>query len=171
MNKNWQGIMKVLEIKHLSKTGEVLWEDKNLLNILHTQGEEYILDVIFGGGTIPDTYYLGLDNRDTIAASDTPNDLTTEPLGDGYVRQPVLSVGEFTFSLTSGGFVQAQTPIVTFVAASGSWGPVNNLWLTTEADNSGLLISTVLLSSEVTLLDGEKVTMRLGLGMRDCTTP
>ena len=169
MNKNWQGIMKVLEIQHLSKTGKVLWEDKNLLNLLHTEGEGYILDVVFGGGIIPDTYYLGLDNRDTIAASDTPDDLITEPIGNGYTRQPVLSSGEFTFALTTGGFIQAQTPIVTFIASGGSWGPVNNLWLTTEADNTGLLISTVSLTSEVTLLDGERVTMRLGLGMRDCT--
>lgn len=161
--------MKVLEIQHLSKTGEIIWEDKKLLNLLHTEGEEFILEAIFAGGIIPDTYYLGLDNRTAISESDTMSDILTEPIGNGYLRQPVLSVGEFTFGLTSGGFTQAQSPIVTFIASGGSWGPVNNLWLTTEADETGQLISTVVLSSETTLLDGERVTMRIGLGMRDCT--
>ena len=168
MENKWHGLTKVLDIKHYSKDGEIIWEDKNILNLLHTSGEEFILQTLFGGNAVPVAYYLGMDNRTTIAASDTMSNLTTEPIGNGYLRQPVLSSGEFTFDVTSGGFTQAQSPIVEFNAAGGTWGPVGNLFMTDQSDNSGFLISSIKLSSTVTLNDGERVTVRMGLGMRDC---
>lgn len=168
MKDKWHGLMKVLEIKHYSKHNELLWEDKNILNLLHTDGEEFILQVLFGGEAIPTAYYLGMDNRASLSESDTMGSLGTEPIGNGYLRQPVLSTGEFTFTVTSLGFTQAQSPIVEFNASGGTWGPVANLFLTDQSDSSGYLISSIKLSSTVTLDDGERVTVRMGLGMRDC---
>jgi hypothetical protein len=168
MKSKWHGIMKMLEIKHYSKDGDVIWEDHNILNLLHTDGEEFILQALFNGEPIPVAYYLGLDNRSDLSVEDTMDSLTTEPAGSGYLRQPVLSSGEFTFAVTNAGYTQAQTPIVEFNASGGSWGPVANIFLSTEADSSGFLISSLTLSSPVTLNDGERVTVRMGLGMRDC---
>ncbi|MHA2043230.1 MAG: hypothetical protein ACW99G_00465 [Candidatus Thorarchaeota archaeon] len=158
----------MLEIKHYSKDGEILWQDENILNLLHTEGEVYILTTLFDGEAIPVAYYLGLDNRSSLSVDDTMASLATEPNGNGYLRQPVLSSGEFTFSVTNGGFTQAQTPIVEFNASGGSWGPVSNIFLATQADSTGFLISSLTLSSPVTLSDGERVTVRMGIGMRDC---
>jgi len=168
---NWHGIMKVFEIQHLSKENEVLWEEKQLFNILHTEGEQFILTALFVDNTvIPTAYYLGLDNRPTLGVSDTMSSvITTEPVGNGYVRQPVLAQGEFVLGTATNGFSQVQTPILTFQASGGSWGPIINLFMTDQSDSSGSLISSIRLSTEISLNDGEKVTVRMGFGMRDCT--
>lgn len=168
MDNKWRGITKLYEIKHYSKDGDLLWEDRNILNLLHTEGEEFILRVLYGGLEVPVAYYLGMDNRSTLSSSDTMASLGTEPIGNGYLRQAVLSSGEFTFAITTGGYTQAQSPIVEFNASGGTWGPVNNLFMTDQADSSGYLISSIKLSSTVTLADGERVTVRMGVGMRDC---
>lgn len=174
MTKDWHGLIKILDIQHLSKDGEVIWQAKNLYNILHTEGEEFILKSMFIGGNdpntfIPDSYYFGLDNRPTPDAGDTMDDLVSEPTINNYIRQPIASINAFTVS-TVGGINQAQSPIVTFSASGGSWGPVTSLFLTDQADNSGFLIATVPLTNTTTLSDGEVFNVRMGLSLTDCIT-
>ena len=58
----WHGLLKIIEIKHLDKNGNIIWSDKNLKNILHNQGEGYILDATFvNQSIIPSSYYFGLE--------------------------------------------------------------------------------------------------------------
>ena len=60
-DNNWNGIMKVLEIKHW-RNNKIIWERKNIRNILHEEGEGFILSAAFSGGkestVIPDNYYF-----------------------------------------------------------------------------------------------------------------
>ena len=170
MNNDWQGIMKVLWIKH-SRNGKVLYEQSNIRNLLHTDGESFILRAVFTGGqvssVIPSNYYLGLDNRTEIVAANNLDSLVAEPTSDGYVRQPVSSAGDFVVTLEGLNY-RATSPIVAFRAEGGSWGPVQNIFLTDSATSSGTLISSAQLDSAVTVVDGDQITIRIGLALKDC---
>jgi len=162
--------MKVLWIKQ-ERDGEVIYEQNNIRNLLHTDGESFILRAVFTGGqvssVIPTNYYLGLDNRSEIVAANTLSSLVAEPTGDGYVRQAVASAGDFVVTLEGVNY-RATSPIVAFRAEGGSWGPVQNIFLTDSATTSGTLISSAQLDTAVTVADGDQVTMRIGLVLKDC---
>lgn len=170
METKWNGIMKVLEVQHLDTDGKLLWEEKNLRNLLHGEGEAFILEILFVGGSIPTNYHLGLDNRTEITRDDTlVVTQATEPTfsGFGYDRNIVPSSNSFTLA-ESGGVFQATSPIIAFSASGGDWGPVSNLFLTDRADNNGALISSVKLSNTVTVVDGQTINVRIAMTLRDC---
>jgi hypothetical protein len=163
--------MKILEIQHRDKEGNVLWHARNLLNLLHADGEEFLLRAAFTGGKvstiIPDNYYLGLDNRPAIALIDTMDEIFGEPSGSGYTRQQVASSGDFAINFEDDHYL-ATSPIVAFRATGTGWGPVLNLFITTASDDTGYLISSVVLPSPVTLSADDQVTMRIGMQVKDC---
>lgn len=172
-NDNWFGIMKILHIQKWDVDGTLLWEDRNIRNLLHLEGEEFILRAAFSGGknsvVIPENYYLGLDNRLNPLAANTMDDLIGEPTGGGYTRQSISSLNDFSVNLDSEHYI-ATSPIVAFNATSSAWGPVSNLFLTDKDDNTGSLISTAVLETAVSLEIGQQVTMRIGLLLKDCPT-
>ena len=138
-----------------------------MASILHDEGEQFLLSVLFSGLAMPTNIYLGLDNRTTLAATDTLASLVGEPTVNGYARQPVGS-SSFTVVPTSGAY-QANSPIVTFSASGGSWGPVNNLFMSTSLDNTGKIIASVTLNqANLTLISGQIMRIRMGLSLRDC---
>lgn len=167
MRKDWHGLVKILEVQHV-RNGEVIWEDKNLLNTLHFGGELFVLTCCFDNdGTFPPAnYYFGLDNRATISVDDLITDLSDEPVGNGYLRASVSSQGQFVVDILSGVY-RATSQIVTFSASGSGWGPVKNLFLATTSDNSGILIATSPLSSPVTLTSGDAINMRMALALQD----
>lgn len=162
--------MKILDIQHRDVDGSVLWQDANIPNLLHQDGEEFLLRAVFTGGQvssiIPTNYYLGLDNRIVVSATDTFSTITSEPAGFGYRRPAISSAGAFAVDLLNQHFI-ATSPVVVFSATTGSWGPVANLFLATSPDNSGVLISTAVLAASLTLTQGQSVTMRIGLTLVD----
>lgn len=162
--------MKVAEIQHV-RNGRVIWEDRNLYNTLHSGGEQFLLQCLFatGDASVPDSYYLGLDARTSIDVVDTMADLEDEPSENGYIRQALGSDGGWTISQVSDVY-RAIGNIITFSADGGSWGPVTNLFLTNRIDDDGILIASVLLSSELTLNDGDSINMRMSLSLRDYPT-
>lgn len=171
MRKDWHGIMKVLEVKHW-RNGKVIWETNNLYNMLHDLGEQFFLQALFAndGTVLPSAYYLGLDARSSIDATDTIDDLVDEPTINGYLRQQ-LSVenGWSIEQVTSGGFTayRAIGNIITFSAVGGDWGPVENLFLTNASDDSGVLIASTSLGESSTVLSGDSISMRMTLSLRD----
>ena len=169
MRNDWHGLIKVLDINHV-RNGQIIWEAKNLHNILHQNGEEYFLTVLFNndGSLPPANYHLGLDERSILLVDDTMSNLIDEPTVNGYARQPVSSVSGWTIELANGVF-RALGPIITFGATGGSWGPVSNLFLTNRTDNDGFLIASVALSNTITMSDGDAINMRMGLSLRDFT--
>jgi len=167
-------LVRIQEIQHLSKTGEVLWSNKDLKNILHLEGEEFILKALFNGGNdpntfIPDEYYFGLDNRFSLDAEHNMDSLVNEPTTAGYTRQSLSSTNGFTVIEVTEDVLRAQSIILTFEAIGSSWGPVSNLFMTDQPDDSGFLICSVATGSTFTVDDGESVTMRMTFGLRDCT--
>ena len=165
--KNWHGIMKILEVEHV-REGEVIWSERNINNLLHTQGEFFVLSCAFDndGAIVPANYYFGLDARPTVAIDDIMADLVDEPSTGGYSRQLVSSNGGFTISQT-GGIYRAVGAVITFTSAGAGYGPVNNLFLTNQSNNAGYLISTAVLSSPITLTSGASMNLRMAMQLSD----
>lgn len=168
---NWPGIMKIKEISKISVDGDVLWKFENIKNILHLEGEEYLLQAAFVGGRnstiIPDFYYIGLDNRTSISAENAMDDLIEEPIGGGYERIEISSTGDFNLNFEFNHYV-VTSPIVAFRADTGSWGPCRNVFLTAEVNGDFKLISSVVLPSPIIMNFGESITMRIGMQIREC---
>lgn len=164
---NWHGLVKILEIQHI-RNNEVIWESKNIYNMLHNEGEKYVLDCCFNNpGTFPPAnYYFGLDNRNPITAADLIEDIVDEPVGSGYLRATVGSSGQFTVDVF-GGVYRATGQIVTFSATGAGWGPVSSLFLTTKNDDTGILIASAPLSNTITMVGGDAINLRMALALRD----
>lgn len=162
--------MEVLEIRHHNKNGDILYEEKNINNIIHKTGEEFMLKALFGGLSLPSQYYLGLDARSTLSVSDVLSNCSAlEPTGSGYYRQSINN-DNFTFITNTFGDYQANSPVVLFKAIGGTWGPVKNIFLSTVSSaSSGYLISSVSLGSTIIVSDGETVSMRIGLALKNTT--
>ncbi len=152
-------------MEHVSKDGEVLWRGENLKNVLHTEGEQYLLEGAFMGGSV-DTFYFGLDSRLVLSASDTMSLISAEPTTNGYARQTVDENG-WVAIINIGGFNEIGSDIFTYSASGGDWGPVKNVFLTTEIGAGGLLISSVPLGSDISVTDGSSFSIRMNLSLRD----
>lgn len=160
-------LMRLLEISHFSKQGELLFNKKNIDNILHLQGEEFILRVLFSGLSLPFEYYLGLDSRTTLLTTNNLSSLSGfEPNGNGYTRQNVES-SAFSILTDETGNYQANSPVVLFRATTNYWGPVRNMFIATQGGYSGYLISSVSLGTDLTVQAGEIISIRIGLGLRN----
>jgi hypothetical protein len=158
-------ILKILEINHFDVKGKLLYQNKNLDNILHKQGEEFILRCLFGGVQIPNEYYLGLDSRTQLSRNDNISQLSNlEPSLNGYTRQTVEN-SNFSFVTNAAGDFQANSPTVLFRATSGSWGPVRNIFLASSPGYSGSLISTVPLGNNIIVSNNEVISLRIGLAI------
>jgi hypothetical protein len=154
------------------RDGKVLFENKNIKNLLHLEGEEFIMNALFAAGSsttiIPDLYYIGLDNRETVSVEDTLENLFVEPTSGGYERQPIASSGDFQISLENGHWY-ATTPLLAFTATvgGGGWGPIQNLFLTTAAADEGFLISSAKIGNVITISPGDMTTFQLSLSLWD----
>jgi len=176
MKKDWHGILKINEFK-VHRGDEILYLEENIYNLLHLGGESKILSALFIGGNsgnayIPSNYYIGLDNRISIQFTDTIDSLVGEPNGNGYARIGVPSNGSSTgFQINIIGETVAagtKTP-GTFVATTGSWGPVRNLFLTDRATNtSATLYSSVPLAQPVSVPAGTNITVKYTISLRNC---
>lgn len=162
-------LMKIAELTHLSKSGKVLMRKENIFNIVHISGEEFVLKVLFAGESIPPNYYMGLDSRNSPAASETMADIEgVEPSSAGYERQAVYAE-DFDVALNSSGAWQANGPVVSFTAVGGSWGPIKNIFLCTDLDyEQSKLISTAAIGQNLIVQDGETITMRMAMSLSGC---
>lgn len=174
MNKNWNGILKIFEIQHISSTGEIISSQKNLYNTLHSYGEEFILSKMCNKVTLYGYFWMGLDNRSNITIPQTISDLVGEPFGSGYSKKSINAAPKqneigFTVEASKGQWI-ARGPLITWTAAIANWSSVSNLFLTAPKAGmpNGELMSTVVMAKSVALRQGESLTLRAGVGLRDC---
>lgn len=163
--------MKLLEIKHLDVDGKVLWEDENIPNTFHYEGEEFLLKVAFNTASlveVPANYYVGLDNRTSIVVGNTLAGLTTEPNSGGYSRQSVNSINGFVVQDSGDGNKQAISTVLTFTATGSGYGPIKNVFLTNVSGSSGYLLSSAALSASRSLTAGQVLTVRVAVTLRNC---
>ncbi len=178
--QNWPGMLVIEEIKHI-RDDKVIYEEYEIPNTLHLEGEQLFLGALFQGGPltnpfIPETYYFGLDNRSLVDRADTLATIgALEPQGiNGYARQPVNSISGFTVDFDNDRAVyKASSTIITFRGQGGTpgaivWGPVQNLFMTDRAltVSGGTLIASAVLSNPVNVQSGDSVSMRMSLAIR-----
>lgn len=163
--------MTILEIKHYDKNKNVIWEAYNIPNVVHDEGEKYCLQALFSTDvvSVPINYYLGLDNRPTPGTADTFLNIEGEPGVFGYERQEINSSLGFSVALNEFNVFQATSSILTFDAEGGRWGPIKNVFLTTSFDNTGVLIATSSLDGTHFVDDGEALSLKFCLTLRDIT--
>ena len=173
-------------VQHRDRLGQLLWEAKNLPNVVHDTGEVIILSALFAtgmtnyGATVA-TVYLGVDNRTTPAAADT---LATIYNSNSPNYEPPLATNGYARLgfITSGTGAAGQKWIVggspawnalslaadgVWTCATGNWATaVKNLFLCThtsavaDADDAHLFCS-VALSATRTLLVGDTLSVTL----------
>lgn len=184
-NKEWRGLLEIQEIIHKDKNGKVLWQDKNLTNILHNTGEYFLLSTAFAGLALPETFYFGLDSRNTLTVTGgsqgesliypyiEENVITAvspngEPsIGNGYYRVGVAN-NVFAVVLEDNHY-RANGPIITFLGSGSGWGPVKNLFMSyVNGSSQDVILATVPLSQTISINDGEILNARIGLKLRTC---
>ena len=152
------------------RDGNIRWEEKDLHNIYHDEGEEWTLKVAFSEAeTVPTSFYIGLDDRASLAEADTLPP-TNEPTGNGYARQSVNSDATDWTITQDGGDWQAKSKTVTFTASGGpipAAGSVKHMFLSTTLNDSGKLISSVALSTTRTIADGDTLDTDITIKMSE----
>lgn len=146
-------------IRCLDSDGGLKWEELLVRNLLHDEGEEAILGAAYTEGyTVPAAYYIGLDDRASIAEGDSLTDLVGEPAVGGYARQAVNSdATDWTLEQDAGDW-QVVSKTVTFTPSGASYPAVLNMFLCDVATGtSGKLHASVALSQERTVLDGDSL--------------
>lgn len=158
--------MTVLDFQVI-RDGNIVYDERDIPNTLHFLGEEFCLKCLFTGGEVPPNYYVGLDNRSEILATQTIEDLENEPVGNGYLRQAVSSLTGFSIEVNNG-IHRAVSGIVTFSASGSGWGPVSNVFISNVANSSGYLVCSAKLSSIISLIAGDAVNLRTGMSLKYC---
>lgn len=159
----WVGIW---HWKHKKASGQIVWEGFSYnAAALVDGGEKAILDLFFRGQNVPAGFELGLFN-DTVAETDIPTDLLSEPSTNGYARQALArDTTDFPTFALDGGDWKVTSKTVTFNATGGSWGPVNVMCLITT-DGTPRLIAYADLSSSRTLLDTESLDASIAIKLQ-----
>lgn len=149
----------IWNIRGIGSNGEVQWEELNVHNILHDEGENGILSAFFDEVyTIPVSYYIALDDRASLAEGDILTTMAaTEPSGNGYARKPVNTDNTDWNLEQDGGDWQVVSKTATFTASGGPIpvaGVVSNMSLGDQSSGTtGILIASVALSQDRTILE------------------
>jgi len=166
-------------IRHI-RNGKIIWEQRNVNNILHDQGEIALLSAYFATamtdyGAPPANLYLGLDARyggAGLAEADTLASLSGEPSGSGYARQPLstggtgLSGQDFYINQPAA-YYRADGATVTFTTAGG-WSAVTDMFLCTVISGAvGTLISSLALDATRTLVGTDSLTASILTGLSE----
>lgn len=155
-------------VTHRDRNGRVLWEGLAMPNLLHDEGEQYILQTSFSEEqTVPVNFFIGLDARVALAEADNLAALSGEPSTNGYAREAVPSTNVGFVVTQDAGDYQAKSQTVTFNATGGAWGPVDNMFLATSSDATGKLIASVALSAQRTLQDGDSLDVDITIKLAE----
>mgnify|MGYP000927937585 CR=1 FL=1 len=160
-------VLHIKEINHFNKAGELLWKDEDLDNVLHDEGELYILSAAFatgysGYGVAPDNLYLGLDTSTrTLGETDTLSLVGENSQANGYERKALSTHGT---GVSGQDFVLNQPS----TCINDAWTTVTKLFLCTVATGiNGKLICSIPLSSSRTLQPGDVISAAMYIGLSE----
>jgi hypothetical protein len=172
-------VLHIKEINHFNKAGELLWKDEDLDNVLHDEGELYILSAAFatgysGYGVAPDNLYLGLDTSTrTLGETDTLSLVGENSQANGYERKALSTHGtgvsgqDFVLNQPTT-FYRAESKIWTWSCVNDAWTTVTKLFLCTAPSGiSGKLICSVPLSSSRLLQPGDVISAAIYIGLSE----
>lgn len=167
------------------KYGNLTWVDPWQKNILHDTGEQYILSAVFATtytnyGSALSALFLGLDDRSSLAESDTLATVAAdEPtLGSfGYSRKSLSTAGTGAggqdFVITQpGAYYLVTSSTQTWTASGGNIGTVRNRFLASDATavtdgDDDHLICSLALSTTRTINDGDALSSNIVIGMSE----
>lgn len=139
--------------------GNIKWEELLVRNLLHDEGERDILQAAFSEAySVPVSYFIGLDDRVTIAEGNALTNLAGEPAVGGYARQGVTSDATDWTITQDGGDYQAKSKTVTFTPSGADYPTVRNMFLCDiVSGTAGDLFASVALSQSRIVLDGDSL--------------
>ena len=168
MEKPWNGLVVLEELLVTEKdTNNIIYKKENIRNVLNYGGQSLILSCMFMGTTVPVEYYVGLDNRSTITANQTMADISGEPSGNGYQRQPLVNGTNFEF-------VPAVTPpkvrstTISFTGSGAGYSATDMFLCNVNTGYSGLLISTISFGTTLYITAGNVVSMKFAMTLGSC---
>lgn len=154
------------------------WTEIRRPNLLHKEGEIYILSAAFatdteGYGLAKPELYVGLDNRDVLRIDDTlARVVESEPKSSAYRRLPIKTSGGFMSFWTEAEdkgdpSVFTISAAVEFIAEGADIGRVNKFFLTTAPSGTDgkLLISTSMKRAH-TLYEDYRLTVEVMMNLR-----
>lgn len=164
--------------KCYNRQGKLIWSEISRPNLLHKEGEIYILSAAFatdleGYGPAASALYIGMDNRDVLRIDDTLDRIVeSEPHSSAYMRLPIQTQGGFMSFWTeaeekSDPSVFTISAAVEFVAEGADIGRVSKFFLTTAASGtSGKLILSNAMKRGHTLYESYRLTVEIILNLR-----
>lgn len=181
MSNTWNGLVKIEEAQIVTKDGKIKWQQKNIHNILHDEGQKLILKCCFVNPyknetdriLPPTNYYFGLDNRIELLPEDTISSLDGEPQRTTGYRRFAVKPTIFTLEKVVGVWA-AKSPIVTFTATTDI--TVRNVFMMTttqekneldEIVNVTYLISSVAFDEQQTITSGDNFRIKMSLSLQD----
>ena len=159
-------LFSVWDVWCVDKNGRELWRE-HVTNLLHDEGEEFIVKTMFPETkSVPTTYYMLIDDRVTIAEADTLPP-TGEPSVGGYARQPINSdATDFTAVQDSGDW-QVTTKTVSWTPSGADLPSVRNLGFAETLNDTGAFISSVALSAPRVVKDGDTLNASMIIKMSE----
>jgi hypothetical protein len=123
----------------------------------HDRGENWVLGILLGSVSVSTYLYMGLYKNAVELEEGDELASITEPSGYGYARKQ-LPRGSWAITDDVATFAQQ-----TFLAAGGPWGDITGYFITTTADNSGLLVASEHFTNALAIADGKgiKITPKI----------
>ena len=164
--------------KCYNRHGKLVWSEVQRPNLLHKEGEVYILSSAFatdleGYGPAAPALYIGMDNRDVLRIGDTlARVVESEPHSAAYQRLAVQTSGGFMPFWTeaeeeSDPSIFTISAAVEFVAEGADIERVSKFFLTTApAGINGKLILSNAMKRGHTLYESYRLTVEIILNLR-----
>jgi len=104
------------------------------------EGENRVLNILFGSTAVDSNLYLGLFTNTTEPAESANLAAISEPSGNGYERK-TLARGSWTINADLASYAQQV------FTATGNWGNVYGYFIATSSDGSGKLLGVELFAN------------------------
>lgn len=183
MRIKYHSIWTVRHWRKINGIWQLIWEEPDGIdrNILHDTGEIAMLSAFFATGMslygAPQAnHYLGLDKRASLAEDDTLDTLD-ELSKTGYERKALISSGtgvsgQAFYINQPAAYYRADSATVTWTAGEDWAEVVKNIFLATdltavEDGDGNHLISSLALSADRLLLDGDKLEGSMYIGLSE----
>ena len=166
MDSSWSGLLYIEELL-VKEKDQIILKKNNLKNVFHTGGQTLFLSCMFKNTSVPNDYYVGLDNRNSISPNQTMADISGEPTVAGYSRQTLVKNTDFNF-IPDSNPVKIRSSTITFGTTSESYSATNMFLCTVLTGTSGILISTISFGTTISVTPSKTVSMKFAMTLGTC---
>jgi len=152
------------DVTYKDSDGSVIFRER-IKNTLVNSGERLVLEVFFRNDNEPGAFFVragyGEVNEETVLYS-IPNEPESST-GYAPIRLERSGIGWPIIELEGGDWKLTSKQLTMTASAGQNIGPINFMYLATTNDNSGTLICTIPLPSEITLHDGQSLDFTISV--------